>query len=311
MIAPAYDGYFADPFVWRHGDRWFAVGTGPAEAAGNVRTDGVFPLLQSTDFRSWHRIGEALERPDPAFGDSYWAPEIAAQDGIFYLYYSVGFGDSRHHLRVAVATRPEGPYGDAGALTDPALCPFAIDPHPFRDIDGTWWLFHARDFLDAGGDIRAGTALVVQRLGTMTQLAGDPSVVLRARHDWQRFLADRLMYGRRFDWHTLEGPCVRRHGGVYWCFYSGGRWETDSYGVDYAVANRVLGPWSDHGGEAAPRLLRTIPGQLIGPGHNSIVTGADGREYVAYHAWDAHMRMRRMYVSPLTWDAAGPRLLSR
>src|SRR3712207_6961952 len=51
-----------------------------------------------------------------------------------------------------------------------------------------------------------------------------------------RSLADRPMYGEIYDWHTLEGPCVRKHENRYYCFYSGGRWETDSYGVDYGVA---------------------------------------------------------------------------
>jgi hypothetical protein len=143
----------------------------------------------------------------------------------------------------------------------------------------------------------------------MTRLAaGEPTVVLRARHAWQRFLAGRPMYGRTFDWHTLEGPCVRRRAGRYWCFYSGGRWETDAYGVDYAVAPDVRGPWSDAGGERGPRVLRTIPGRLVGPGHNSIVTGPDGAEFVAFHAWDPARRVRRMFLAPLLWGPDGPRV---
>ena len=72
----------------------------------------------------------------------------------------------------------------------------------------------------------------MDRLIAMTQLAGEAKVVLRATHDWQRFQANRLMYGQTWDWHTLEGPCVHKHDGRYDCFYSGGRWETESYGVD-------------------------------------------------------------------------------
>jgi hypothetical protein len=67
--------------------------------------------------------------------------------------------------------------------------------------------------------------------GSMTKLAGRWEVVLRARCDWQRFLANRPMYGGIYDWHTLEGPCVRKHADRYYCFYSGGRWETENYGV--------------------------------------------------------------------------------
>jgi beta-xylosidase len=304
---PAYDGYFADPFVWRHDDTYFAVGTGAAEAAGVVRTERVFPLLVSRDLRAWRSAGHALMRPDPACGDSFWAPEVAFADGRFHLYYSVGFGERDHHLRVATSAAPEGPYRDAGPLTDPRECAFAIDPHPFRDVDGRWYLFHARDFLDADAPVRAGTALVVQALDGMTRLApGAPAVVLRARWDWQRYLADRPMYGRVFDWHTVEGPCVRRHDGRYWCLYSGGRWESDGYGVDWAEADRVTGPYRDTSDAGGPRLLRSVPGRMIGPGHNSIVTGPDGGDYVAYHAWDGAMTARRMYLDRLEWTSHGP-----
>nr|WP_242039670.1 family 43 glycosylhydrolase [Anabaena sphaerica] len=169
-----------------------------------------------------------------------------------------------------------GPYEDVGEpLTDLNNCPFAIDPHPFRDDDGQWYLFYARDFLDTEGGMRAGTALVVDRLQDMTKLTGVETVVLRSRCDWQRFLDNRMMYGQVFDWHTLEGPCVRKHEGRYYCFYSGGCWETENYGVDYGVADSVMGTYSDAGNEAGPRVLRSLPGYVKGPGRNSIVLGPD------------------------------------
>ena len=139
--------------------------------------------------------------------------------------------------------------------------------------------------------MRAGTALMVDRLEGMTKLAGVGRVVLRAHHDWQRFLANRPMYGEIYDWYTLEGPCVRKHAGRYYCFYSGGRWETENYGVDYGVADNVLGSYSDAGNEAEPRVLRSRPGRVLGP---------DGQtEYIVYHAWDTNMEARQMCLEPL------------
>jgi beta-xylosidase len=309
---PVYPEYFADPFVWKYHGEYYAVGTGAVEACGEVdeaRQARVFPLLHSRDFVDWRAAGGALLRPDAALGDSFWAPEVAECDDRFYLYYSVGFGDKHHQLRVATSDSPLGPYHDSReALIDSATRPFAIDPHPFRDEDGQWYLFYARDFLDAEGSVRAGTALVVDRLETMTALAGEERVVLRARYDWQRFLKDRPMYGGVYDWHTLEGPCVRKHGGRYYCFYSGGRWDNESYGVDYGVADSVLGPYSNEGSEAGARVLRTAPDHAIGPGHNSIVVGPDERtEYCAYHAWDANLNARRMFLDKLLWTPDGPR----
>lgn len=309
---PVYPEYFADPFVWQHEGIYYAIGTGPAEAAGEVdqlQKPRVFPLLRSPDLVTWEFAGNALARPDAALGDNFWAPEVAYHDGTFYLYYSVGHGDKHHQLRVATSSHPLGPYQDWGEpLVEPQDCAFAIDPSPFQDEDGQWYLFYAQDFLDNENGVRAGTALVVDRLVSMTHLAGQPQVVLRARHDWQRFLADRPMYGGTYDWHTLEGPCVRKHGQHYYCFYSGGRWETDSYGVDYGVAEAVMGPYSDAGNEAGPRVLRSQPGYVLGPGHNSIARSPQGQtEYLVYHAWDVAMEARRLCLDPLIWTAEGPR----
>src|SRR5207237_950902 len=102
--APAYPGYFADPFVWRHDGAYYAVGTGAPEAAGVAPRDGlVFPLLRSDDLVTWRRAGGALRRPAPELGDTFWAPEVAFHEGTFYLYYSVGREDKNHQLRVAAS----------------------------------------------------------------------------------------------------------------------------------------------------------------------------------------------------------------
>lgn len=310
FLQPVYPGYFADPFVWQHQGIYYAIGTGASEADGQIDPQSlVFPLLKSEDFQIWEFAGEALRRPDAAFGQHFWAPEVAYWQGIFYLYYSVGHEDKNHQLRVATSDRPLGPYEDQALLLRPDRYPFAIDPHPFQDDDGQWYLFYACDFLDRDGGFEVGTGLMVDRLVNMTQLAGEATVVLRARSNWQRFLADRPMYGGIYDWHTLEGACVRKHQGRYYCFYSGGRWETENYGIDYGVADTVTGPYSDSGSEAGARVLRSIPDRLRGPGHNSIVLGPDQQEYLVYHAWDVERSLRQMYIAPLVWTAEGPRCL--
>jgi beta-xylosidase len=304
---PVLQDYFADPFVWEFHGQYFAVGTGEREAAGNP-SELVFPLLRSSDFSRWERAGRALLRPDHSLGTHFWAPEVACHDGRFYLYYSVGFADSKHQLRVATSDTPMGPFQDVDhPLLDPGKCSFAIDAHPFRDDDGQWYLFYARDFLDEHGGARPGTALMGARLRSMTELENEGQVILRAKHDWQRFEANRSIYGGRYDWHTLEGPFVRKQSGQYYCFYSGGRWENESYGVDYAVAPHVLGIYSNPGSASGPRVLHTLPGELIGPGHNSIVRGPDGQDWLVYHAWDRGMTARRMFTDRLIWTAEGPR----
>ncbi len=294
---PIYAGYFADPFVLEHRGMYYAYGT-----SGRPTLDGrAFEVLRSLDLVSWTSVGGALEPPEGLHGRDYWAPEVAFHEGTLYLYYSAGVEDKGHQLRVASAKSPEGPFHDLGfVLTGDD--PFTIDAHPFRDDDGQWYLFYARDFLDGE---RVGTALAVAKLSEMVRLVGEPRTVLRATADWQIFRRDREMYGAVYDWYTLEGPFVRKHGGRYYMFYSGGAWEEPNYGVSYAVAESPLGPYVEPKGDG-PTLLRSRPG-VVGPGHNSVVRGPGGTDWLVYHAWDSRRTGRRMCLDRLTWTPDGPR----
>ena len=295
MTEPVYPAYFADPFVLRHDGAYYAYGTGPTD------DDRAFPVLRSEDLRQWVPLGGALDPPERGETVAYWAPEVALAEGVFHMYYSAGNGDEGHTIRVATSHQPEGPMRDLGRDLTPDL-PFAIDPHPFHDRDGTWYLFYARDFLD--GD-RVGTGLEVDRLVDMTRLAGNPQTVLRASSDWQIYQRNRHKYGREVDWHTREGPFVVERGGRSFCFVSGGNWQNDTYGISYAVADHPLGPWSEPR-PGGPAVLATVPGRLIGPGHNSVVVGPEGADRLVFHAWNGARTARQMYVEPLAWGAGGP-----
>jgi beta-xylosidase len=300
---PLYPGYFADPYVFHHEGAYYMVGTGAEHIEADE--DRMFPMLRSRDLLNWERLGCVLRRPSPELGADYWAPEIAVTASGFYMYYSVGFQDRLHHIRVATSSHPEGPYDDIGALTRLEELPFAIDGSPFYDGED-WYLYFSVDFLDEAGGARAGTAIVVDRLIDMTRLAGERKTVLRATEDWQRFQANRPMYGATYDWHTLEGPAVLKHEGKFYCFYSGGNWKQSSYGVDYAVAENPMGPF-DGGHPEHARVLRTVPGKVIGPGHNSFLTTGTGTTYIVYHAWDTDMTARRPCMDRLEWTEEGPR----
>ena len=295
---PVHPGYLADPFVLQVGQGYLAWGT------GQILGDRVFETLRSPDLVRWESLGGALERLAPQqeadLGSDYWAPEVVAAQGRWWMYYSVGRGDVGHSLRVAVADEPAGPYRDLGVDLTPHER-FAIDPHPFVDVDGTHYLFYARDVLDGP---RVGTMLAVDVLERMDRLAGRPVGVLEPSGDWQIFRRERPMYGGVYDWHTLEGPFVRRHGDRYVVFYSGGNWAEPTYGVGWAEAGTALGPWREP--PDRPPLLRTVPGHVIGPGHNSVVTGPDGGDVMVYHAWDAGRTARRMFIDPLRWTPDGP-----
>ncbi len=303
---PVFSGSMPDPGVLLHEGVYYAFGT----TGKDRKPDGrIFTVLRSTDLVEWTEVGGALTPPNADARYEYWAPEAAFHDGTFYLYYAMGGVVEEHfEVRVATSRSAEGPYTDTGtALVDCTKNHFTIDAHPFRDTDGQWYLFYARNYPNTEGGYKPGTGLAVDRLVGMTKLAGECRTVLRAKYDWTLYEAHRRMdvYDATFDWHTIEGAYVRRHGGRYYCFYSGSNWQSSHYGVDYAVADHVMGPYTGQGREA--RVLHGRPGFMRGPGHHSVVTGPDGRDWVVYHAWDEAMKVRQMCVDPLVWTAAGPR----
>jgi GH43 family beta-xylosidase len=296
---PVYDRDFPDPFVLQVDGRYYAYGTGLAEGGR------AFPMLVSEDLVHWEPRGGALEPLDLPGAELYWAPEVASRDGRFWMYYATGRdANPDHHLRLALADHPLGPWRDAGLNLTPHEV-FAIDAHPFRDpADGQWYLFYARDELQPP---YAGTGIVVDRLLAMDRLEGHPRPVLRPYAEWHVFELQRAVKGG-LDWYTIEGPFVRRVADRYVCFYSGGRYEHPNYGVGYALADHPLGPWADADNREGPKVLHTVPGRVIGPGHNSVVAAPDGvTEYVVYHAWDPACTARTMRIDRLEWDGPIPR----
>lgn len=294
---PVYRHDFADPFVFKHCGEYWAYGTGFWE-------DGwAFGILRSRDLIQWEAVGGAME-PLPGGHTCYWAPEVTYDNGRFHLYYSVG-NEEQMQIRVAVAEHPAGPFVDSGhRLTSE---PFAIDAHVFQDDDGTRYLFYATDYPQ---HIRVGTGTTRDRMLDPFTLAGEPHPVTRAQHDWQIYDPQRKEKGG-VRWHTIEGSFVLKHKGLYYQMFSGGNWQNVSYGVSYAVTE-TLGrseEWTQVAdGKGVLPILRTIPGEVVGPGHNSVVRGPDNQQlYCIYHRWAEDGSGRQLALDPLDW--AGERML--
>jgi GH43 family beta-xylosidase len=299
---PVWPHSFPDPFVLKHRGTYWAYCTG-------FWQDGrCFGILRSADLVRWEPQAGALA-PLPGDATCYWAPEVTydAGDGRFYLYYSVG-DEVRMEIRVAVADHPGGPFTDSGRRLTAE--PFAIDAHVFTSAEGSRWLFYATDFLDRS---HLGTGTVRDRLLDPFTLAGDPRPVTLPRHDWHVYHPNRPEKGF-VRWHTVEGPFVVERKGVLYQMFSGGNWQNPTYGVSYATARQVAGPeeWTQAAdGERVLPILRTVrgpAGDVVGPGHNSVVRGPDNRElFCVYHRWSEDAGARVLAIDRLDW--AGERML--
>lgn len=298
-LNPVIKRDFADPFVFKYLNEYYAVCT------GFWHDGGVFGLMRSRDLVNWTDCGSAINPAPFPEAPCYWAPEIFCRNGKFYLYYSVG-NEENMRIRVAVSDQPDNGYIDAGR--DLTSEKFAIDAHVFvDDKDNSHWLFYATDFLDYAN---IGTGTVCDRMISPFELAGEPQPVTRAKYDWQVYDPVRASKGN-VRWHTIEGSTVLKRKGVYYQMFSGGNWQNISYGVSYATTRDIEQPeeWTQIAdGEITFPILRTIPEKVIGPGHNSVVRAPDNRQlYCVYHRWAADLSGRQMAIDPL--DFAGERML--
>lgn len=289
-LNPVHRRDFPDPFVLKFGGEYWAYCTG-------FWSDGrCFGVMHSRDLVNWRELGGAL-KPLPGEHPCYWAPEVVYENGRFLMYYSVG-NEKQMHIRVAVAEHPAGPFVDSGRqLTTEE---FAIDAHVFVDADGTRYLFYATDFLT---HTHIGTGTVCDRMIDDFTLAGEARPVTRAKYDWQVYDPHRIEKGG-VRWHTVEGPFVLHHKNRYYEMFSGGNWQNISYGVSYALSDRIEteDEWEQVAdGQRVLPILRTLPEKVIGPGHNSVARAPDNQQlFCIYHRW-AGESGRVLAIDRLDW----------
>ena len=182
-----------------------------------------------------------------------------------------------------------------------------MTPTPPEDDDGALYLFYATDFLDHP---RVGTGTVVDRLLDPFTPKGEARPVTAAATTG------------KFTTHTgprkagCAGTPSKGHsssttaGNITRCS-AAATGQIPSYGVSYATSDRLdrTDEWDQaaDGVQVLP-VLRTIPGKVSGPGHNSVVRGPDNRQlYCVYHRWAEDGSVRQMAIDPLRW--AGERLI--
>jgi hypothetical protein len=292
VIAPegALDGDFADPFVLRGRDAYYAFATGDT-ARVHVQ------VARSRDLSVWTHLGDALpELPSwavKAHGLT-WAPSALALRDRYILYYTTADAVSGFQcISRAVSARPEGPYVDDSSR--PLVCqvgpesPFcgSIDPSPFSDSDGKLYLLWKSD--ENSTHCRTVPRVWAQALtDDGLQVAGPAQSLLAVDQTWEHDI--------------IEAPSMMRHGDRYLLFYSGNWYESGNYAIGYATCPSLSGRCTK-ATLTAPFLMSA--GSMLGPGGQELFQDERGAPWMAYHAWTApktsygaggarSLRLRRM-----------------
>lgn len=260
-------GDFADPFVLREGDTYYAFAT-------SARGQHV-QVTRSNDLTTWTALPDALPQlPVWATQDATltWAPSVLRREHGFVLYYTARDAASGFQcVSRATSTRPEGTYADDSArpfVCQPSLCG-SIDPSPFVDAAGRAWLLWKSD--ENATACNTPSRIWSQPLSDDgLSVEGTPTALLTMDAPWERPL--------------VEGPSMLRDGDATYLFYSGGWYESPGYAIGWARCDGPLGPCTKM--TSREPLVKSF-GATLGPGGQEFFTDTFGRTWMAYHAWTA------------------------
>lgn len=285
-----------DPAVWQGEDgAFYSVATG----LKTIRT--------SRDLIDWTDLGKNPLTPEAAatlraISPNWWAPCVKRLDGKWVLYISHLNTDLDCFVSVLVSDSETGPFRFVRKIVDGRALGIenTIDPFVVEDAGRVWMFFgsdqdgiHRVELTSDGLDVKPGSVPV--------HVAG-----LRKK------VPCRSQWGEPGCW---EGSYLHRHGGSWYLFCSGGRYDNGTYHLVVGRSDRIDGVFVDREGRlmtaglAAPILASEAGDRFVGPGHNGeVFTSSDGREWMFFHAHDATMPKisdRPTLLQELKWTSDG------
>ncbi|THV76360.1 Arabinanase/levansucrase/invertase [Aureobasidium pullulans] len=327
--SPVHEAIFAnfpDPAIVKHEGLYYAFAT--TNAAGILAQAHNMTLADygrsniqmatSLDFKNWTLL-DSKHDPLPDLGGwvkrgfnekhvpfaNVWAPAVIKRpsDGKFILYYSAAVENAtRSHCIGAAISNTSSPAGPYFPLNTTITCPIkeggAIDPTPFIDMDGSFYLAYKIDGNNVGRGGVCGN--------TVTPVVSTPIQLQRMKEDGvtpdgpETTILDRTEQ----DGPLVEAPfLVRSSGGIYFLFYSSGCTRDSSYDVKYAWAQNVTGPYQ----RADKPLLKTGDFKLLAPGSVGLTEVMEDETFgMAFHARveAPYGKVRAMYTSTIRFNGS-------
>ncbi|HEY3140262.1 MAG TPA: arabinan endo-1,5-alpha-L-arabinosidase [Acidimicrobiales bacterium] len=287
-----------DPTMVRDGDTWYLFSTG----------DGM-PIRRSGDLAHWEPVGLVFPDglPDWVFDEvpglnrgerNAWAPDISLVNGRWHLYWSIAVFGTRQAVTGLMTnatldpTDPDYRWVDEGPVLttvegDPTA---AIDSNAVTDAGtGRRWLVYG-SFWDG---------IFIRQLDPVTgKLRPDaPAHNIARRQIW---------------FQGIEGAYAVQHDGWWWLFASFGfccQGVRSNYSIHVGRSRSITGPYVDAAGQSmldnGGTTLTGSYGDVVGPGHGSVVQDGD-RWLLVHHFYDrANNGVPTLSIRPVLWGPDG------
>ena len=234
-----------------------------------------FDTYRSRDLVEWEGPIPAFRKPEDFWGKlQFWAPEVHAYNGRYFMFATVNPGKGYRGTSVLVADQPEGPFVP---WSDKAVTPRhwqCLDGTLHIDAEGQPWTVFCHEWCQ----IRNG-AIVAQRLSAdLRQAVGTPVFLFDATDaPWVRALTEKECAEWSvgpFPAYVTDGPFLHRTAsGALLMLWSSFSTKGYAMGIARSESGTIVGPWTQ---EKAPIWLED-------GGHGMIFRAFDGRLFITLH----------------------------
>lgn len=297
-----------------------------AEGGFWITDDNHCPII-GPDFTSWTGL-QTPPSDNNGKNTDVWAPDVLYANGTYYQYYAIPYEPSTGAeavIGLATSTTPNGPWTDMGyvvtswtnatsAIPSPDPWGFstgttwnAIDPSPFIDSTGNWWLVYG-----SWSDGIRVLQLQDPSIATSSSTVGFP--ISNDTSTWTR-----IAYRAAGE----EGPFIYPYvvnGTQYYYYFAPTdvccQGTTSTYREIVGRSTSPTGPFVDRGGidltAGGGTILISAHANVDGPGGASIFTdagsnGSSSLPTIVYHYYDGNnngtptLGINRLGFTPDGW----------
>lgn len=236
----------------------FGTGCFPPKSHG-------IPVYTSSDLKTWNGPAMAFAPPEGFESVNYWAPEVHAWRGRYYMFATFKQPKEVRATYVLVSDNPAGPY--ALVSPKPPTPPgwYSLDGTLFVDGDGAPWMVFCHEWIQVGD----GEICAIRLSDDLSAGVGEPRLLFRASEaPWGRETGKdprgRVTDGP-FLHKTAAGPLL-----MLWSSFGEGGYKV---AVATSESGKLEGPWR----QAAKPLIETDGG------HGMLFKTFDGQLTLCLH----------------------------
>jgi len=262
-----------DPFVLVHGGKYYLYGT---RGATCWSTASGFDVYVGDDLENWDGPIECFRNDGHFWADrNYWAPEVHAWRGAFYMFASFKAENVCRGTAILRAETPQGPFRphSDGPVT----------PRGWECLDGTFYVSRAGKpymvFCHEWVQAVDGEILAMPLTDDLSAPAGEPRLLFRASAPaWVKPI--RQIDGK--DAFVTDGPFLwRAADGTLSCLWASFSEDGYTEGIAVSGSGEIDGPFE----QVEPLFTRD-------GGHGMVFRALDGGLYLTLHSPNSHLEER-------------------